>query len=90
MPESTEIITKLSGKTLRASIGCPQGDFLSPLPWSLVVDDLWELNSDGYYTEGYANDTTILIKANSLTQYQRSYKHLCLKSNSAVEKLIYP
>jgi hypothetical protein len=35
---------------------------LSPLLWSLVVVDLlWELNSNGYYTVGYDNDTAILI-----------------------------
>jgi hypothetical protein len=35
---------------------------LSPLLWSLVVDDLiWGLNNDGYYTVGYADDIAILI-----------------------------
>jgi hypothetical protein len=34
----------------------------SPLLWSLVVDDLlWELNSNGYHTVGYADDIAILI-----------------------------
>jgi hypothetical protein len=54
----------LSGETLRGSAarGCPQGGVLSPLLWSLVVDDIiWELNSNGYYTVGYADDTAILI-----------------------------
>ena len=33
-----------------------------PLLWSLVVDDLlWELNSKGHFTVGYAADIAILI-----------------------------
>jgi hypothetical protein len=41
-----------------------QGGVLSPLPWSLVMDDLlWGLNSNGCYTRtvGYADDIAILI-----------------------------
>jgi hypothetical protein len=41
----------LSGEMIRASAarGWPQGGVLSPLLWSLVVDDLlWGLNSNGY------------------------------------------
>jgi hypothetical protein len=35
---------------------------LSPLLWSLVVDELtWELNDGVYYTVGYADDIAILI-----------------------------
>jgi hypothetical protein len=54
----------LSGETLGASAarGCLQGGVLSPLLWSLVVDDLiWGINSNGYYTVGYADDIAILI-----------------------------
>jgi hypothetical protein len=54
----------LSGETLGAAVvrGCPQGGVLSPLLWSLVVDDLlWELNYRGYYTVGYPDDIAILI-----------------------------
>jgi hypothetical protein len=41
---------------------------LSPLLWSLVVDDLlWGLNDDGYYTLGYADDIAILIHGKFLT-----------------------
>jgi hypothetical protein len=53
-----------TAETLRASAarGCPQGSVLSPLLWSLVVDDLlWGLNSNGYYTVRYADDKAILI-----------------------------
>jgi hypothetical protein len=59
MLDSRNISATLSGETLRASTarGCLQGGVLSPLLWSLVVDDLlWELNSNGYYTVGYADD----------------------------------
>jgi hypothetical protein len=54
----------MSGETLRAfaTIRCPQGGVLSPLLWSLVVDDLLcELGSNDHYTLGYADDTIILI-----------------------------
>jgi hypothetical protein len=40
---------------------------LSPLLWSLVVDDLlWGLDSNGYYTVGYADDIVILINGKFL------------------------
>jgi hypothetical protein len=64
MLDSRNISAILSGETLRASAarGCPQGGLLSPLLWSFVVDDLlWGLNSNGYYTIGYADDVAILI-----------------------------
>jgi hypothetical protein len=65
MLESRNIMATLSGETLGAPAvrGCPQGGWvLSPLMWSLVVDDLlWELNHRGYYTVGHANDIAILI-----------------------------
>jgi hypothetical protein len=64
MLDSRNIRAILSGEILRASAarGCPQGGVLSPLLWSLVVDDLlWGLNSNVYYTIGYADGTAILI-----------------------------
>jgi hypothetical protein len=64
MLDKRNINATLSRETLRASAarGCPQGGVLSPLLWSLVVDDLlWELNSNGYYTVGYADDIAVLI-----------------------------
>jgi hypothetical protein len=40
---------------------------LSPLLWSLVVDDLlWGLNKNSYYTIGYADDMAILINGKFL------------------------
>jgi hypothetical protein len=53
-----------AGETLGMSTvrDCPQGGVLSPLLWSLVVDDLiWGLNSNGYYTVGYTDYIAILI-----------------------------
>jgi len=42
--------------------GCLQGDILSPLLWSLVVDELIEgLNENGCYTVGYADGIANLI-----------------------------
>jgi hypothetical protein len=81
MLDSRNINSILSGETLRASAarGCPQGGVLSPLLWSLVVDDLlWELNCNGYYTVGYADDIAILINGNFLyTVSEVSQTTLC-------------
>jgi hypothetical protein len=63
MLDSRNVSAILSGETLRASAvrGCLQGGVLSPLLWSLVVDDLWELISKGYDTTGHADDIANLI-----------------------------
>jgi RNA-directed DNA polymerase len=45
---------------VKVTRGCPQGGVLSPLLWSLVVDDLLvKLNSRGYYAQAYADDSNI-------------------------------
>jgi hypothetical protein len=64
MLESRNISATLSGETLGATTagGCPQGGVLSPLLWSLVVDELLSgLNKNGCFTAGYAHDIAILI-----------------------------
>jgi hypothetical protein len=64
MLQCRNISATSSGETLGASAsrGCPQEGVLSPLLWSLVVDDLiWQFNSNGYYTVGYADDIAILF-----------------------------
>jgi hypothetical protein len=64
MPENRNMSATLSGETLVATTAreCLQGGVLSPLLWSLVVDDLpWGLNSNDYCTVGYADDIAILI-----------------------------
>jgi hypothetical protein len=69
MLESRNIVTTLSGGTFRASTtkGCLQEGVLSPLLWSLVVDEfIWELNDGGYYTVGYEDDIAILINGKFL------------------------
>jgi hypothetical protein len=63
MLESKNINTTLSGEILGATAArvCTQGGVLSPLLWSLVVDDLlWVLNNNGYYIVGYADNIEIL------------------------------
>lgn len=48
--------------TVLAAKGCPQGGVLSPLLWSIVIDDLLhELNGDHIFTIGYADDIVIVI-----------------------------
>jgi hypothetical protein len=64
MLENRLINATFSGESLKATAvrGCPQGGVLSPLLWSLVVDDLlWGLNSNDYYTVGYADDIAISV-----------------------------
>lgn len=43
--------------------GCPQGGVLSPLLWSVLVDELIQiLNNKGYKTIGYADDISVIIE----------------------------
>jgi hypothetical protein len=59
-----KITATLAGETLEGSVtrDCPQGGVLSPLLWSLVVDEpIGGLNGNGYFTLGYADDIAILI-----------------------------
>jgi ribonuclease HI len=49
--------------TIATAKGCPQGGVLSPLLWSVVVDDLLNtLTSCGYEVHGYADDIVITIR----------------------------
>jgi hypothetical protein len=64
MLKSRNIIITLFGRTMRVStiMVCLQGSVLSPLLWSLLMDELlWELNDNDYYKVGYADDIAILI-----------------------------
>lgn len=52
--------------TVRAARGCPQGGVLSPLLWSIVIDDLLNLlNGQKFFTIGYADDIAIIIRGKS-------------------------
>lgn len=52
-------------KTVYAAKGCPQGGVLSPLLWSIVIDELlFNLNTQAYHTIGYADDVVITITGN--------------------------
>jgi hypothetical protein len=76
MLESREITT-FSTETLGVFLTkqCRQGGNLLPLLWSLIVNGLvWELNSDGSYMVGNADDITVLSMGNSLRQHHKSYK----------------
>jgi retron-type reverse transcriptase len=68
-PETVEwIIAMLESRTVTAQLGqdqitikttrgCPQGGVLSPLLWSLVIDELLtELTEQGYEVIGFADD----------------------------------
>jgi hypothetical protein len=64
MLKGRQVQNTMLNETLEMPVakGCPQGGFLSPLLWDLVVGDLLvTLNNQGYYTQGYANDIVIPI-----------------------------
>lgn len=49
-------------QTISSTRGCPQGGVLSPLLWSLVVDELLvELEAEGFVVIGYADDIAVFI-----------------------------
>lgn len=48
---------------VRAVQGCPQGGVISPLLWSLVVDDLLiKLQHQGFEVIGFADDIIIIVR----------------------------
>ena len=58
------MITK-ENATLRGIVesGCPQGGVLSPLLWSLGVDELLHLLTDqGCHPIGYADDILVIVR----------------------------
>ncbi|XP_046145656.1 uncharacterized protein LOC123988941 [Osmia bicornis bicornis] len=58
-------IASLGEETVRADVarGCPQGGVLSPLLWTLVVDELIRiLASEGFEVQGYADDLSITVR----------------------------
>ena len=65
MLANREITSELSGSsvTVKATKGCPQGGVLSPLLWSLVVDDLLNsLEEKGFEVVGFADDVVIIVR----------------------------
>ena len=48
--------------SISATRGCPQGGVLSPLLWTLVIDDLLNLlKQNGFDAQGYADDLVITV-----------------------------
>jgi hypothetical protein len=65
MLKCRRISSELGGKemTVRATRGCPQGGVLSPLMWSLVIDELLViLEREGFEVVGYADDLVIMVR----------------------------
>lgn len=61
------VTAKILGESTTAitSRGCPQGGVLSPLLWSIVVDELLEiLTNNGLEVIGYADDIAIMVRGN--------------------------
>jgi hypothetical protein len=64
---------------LSVAKGCPQGGVLTPFLWDLVVEDLLvTLNSQGYYTQGYADNIVIVILGSTPILYLSSCKGLLI------------
>ena len=58
-----------SSRTVKATKGCPQGGVLSPLLWSLVVDELLNImHNNDIYTQAYSDDGTILLTGSNITE----------------------
>jgi hypothetical protein len=60
-----KITAMLAGETVERSVarGCLQGGILSPLLWSLVLDNLiGGFSGNGYCTLGYVDDFAVLIR----------------------------
>ena len=71
-----KITAMLAGETLERSVvrGHLQGDVLSPLLWSLVVDELiGGLGKNGYCTLGFVDGIAILICGKFSEHYLRAY-----------------
>jgi retron-type reverse transcriptase len=77
-PESVEwiigmlecrIVTASLGEeqvTVKTTRGCPQGRVLSPLLWSLVIDELLSvLDRPGFEVIGFADDLVITVRGNN-------------------------
>lgn len=65
MLTSREIMVTLGDDTLIVTTqkGCPQGGVVSPLIWSIVIDDLLiKLTQEGFDVQGYADDLVITIR----------------------------
>ena len=64
MPRTRRIAIKLGSEsiTFMATKGCPQGGVLSPLLWTIVMDDLLRLlYKEGVDAQGYADDLVVII-----------------------------
>jgi ribonuclease HI len=69
MLKQRTVETSLRGsmKAVKVAKGCPQGGVLSPLLWTLVVDELLDnLEKEGIYCQAYADDGTILVEGMDL------------------------
>ncbi|XP_054281228.1 uncharacterized protein LOC128998898 [Macrosteles quadrilineatus] len=85
MLESRRAQASLCGtvREVKAQRGCPQGGVLSPNLWNLVVDDLLsELNAQGMYAQGYADDIVVLIRG----KFMNTCLELMQRALSIVER----
>ena len=84
-----------STKKFDVTTGCPQGGVLSPLLWSLVIDELIvKLSSTGFYIQVYADDVAILVNALCLTILRelleralRMVTYWCKKNKLSISQL---
>ena len=68
---TSRLLTMNQGEgTLKVAVRreCPQEEVLSLLIWCLVVNGLLErLNREGIYTQGYAGDIAVVVRAMDAT-----------------------
>lgn len=65
MLKSRTIKSTIADESLTVSVakGCPQGGVLSPILWSIVVDELLViLDNAGIDSQGYADDIAIIVR----------------------------
>ena len=73
--------------------GCPQGELLSFLLWSLMIDELWHLLTDqGCHPIGYADDILVIVRGMHLDALMwrnaedvESRRHLVLNNTTLGE-----
>lgn len=65
-----EVSTRTNSIVMNTTQGCTQGGVLSPLIWSMVVDELLdELTNTEIQVQGYTDDILLILGANVKIPY---------------------
>lgn len=75
-------VVTLASESITINRGCPQGSVLGPTLWNLVFNDVLSVLTDTFSsTLGYADDTLLLVAANS-------QEELSQRTNEATSKIV--